>query len=195
MRLESPDTTMLIWSENKFRFTVGAGCLASVGMLSEFWGQVLPFWVVLIVSATPLFLFWFADPEYMPCALGAWRPTIRIRVVFGRDDFAADFIDVRASATERLAHLSFVRALGSGSLRCCALPLRLETRTHSPFGFGIHSGFFRRRQFAVARRHFSTRQFLRTGPSEVSKRSMNREFAQNSTGIGDVFSASGCTAA
>jgi hypothetical protein len=60
---------MLNWSDEWYKLTLGVGSLAVAGMLSELWGNVLPFWVVLTVALMPLLVFVFVHPGELPAGV------------------------------------------------------------------------------------------------------------------------------
>jgi hypothetical protein len=56
----------LNWSDEKYKFTLGLGALALVGMLAELARPALPAWVAMAVALTPLILFVFLHPGELP---------------------------------------------------------------------------------------------------------------------------------
>jgi hypothetical protein len=57
---------VLNWSDEKYKFTLGLGALALVGMLAELARPELPAWVAMAAALTPLILFVFLHPGELP---------------------------------------------------------------------------------------------------------------------------------
>lgn len=60
---------VLSWSNAKYKLTLGLGCLAIAGMLSELWPDVLPVWVAVAIALLPLVIFVFIHPGELPVRL------------------------------------------------------------------------------------------------------------------------------
>jgi hypothetical protein len=60
---------MLNWSATKYKFTLGIGGMAVVGMLSELAKDQLPDWAAIAIALVPFTLFLFADPHDLPTRL------------------------------------------------------------------------------------------------------------------------------
>lgn len=107
---------MLSWSNASYRLTLGVGGLATTGMLSELWGNLLPFWAILVVALLPFVVFVFVHPGELPdgivrlahvlaavvCDCGM-RPNHRPRD--------------RPAYAPRLANLPYLRSCRCGSVR------------------------------------------------------------------------------
>lgn len=57
---------MLSWSNNGYKFTLGIGSLALVGMMAERWKGVVPVWAVMLIALLPLVIFVFVHPHEAP---------------------------------------------------------------------------------------------------------------------------------
>lgn len=57
---------MLSWSNHAYKFTLGFGSLALVGMMAERWKGVLPVWAILAIALLPLGVFVFVHPGEAP---------------------------------------------------------------------------------------------------------------------------------
>ncbi|MGH7168660.1 MAG: hypothetical protein ACRELG_00080 [Gemmataceae bacterium] len=57
---------MLSWSNTGYKLTLGVGSLTIAGMLSEWWGNMMPAWAGLSIALLPLVLFVFVHPGELP---------------------------------------------------------------------------------------------------------------------------------
>lgn len=62
---------MLNWSDTSYKFTLGLGSLAIVGLLSELFRPQLSVWIAMVIALLPFVVFVFTHPGELPDRLVA----------------------------------------------------------------------------------------------------------------------------